>query len=284
MSDVKNKLNQLYDLENCGLAILDSQSCILHCNYSFKKLFGYLKNELINQSIDLIFKDTDNNIINDMLTYANNVNTNHVNKKHINAYHKNSSIISVECSISSSYLKNDEIYFLLIHDMSKLEDTIDDINSIAYYDSLTNIPNRRLFFDRFHIAISQAKRLNHKLGILYIDIDAFKDINDKMGHEAGDILLVEFAKRLVECVRDSDTVARVGGDEFAIILLNIYSRDDIYIAIERILNKNKIPININNYPLKISFSIGLSIYPDSGKKINTLLKKADLDMYKKKQS
>ena len=284
MSIIKNKLNQLYGIENVGLVILNSNYCIENCNYSFRKLFGYSHNEIINQSFEIILKSRNNNIFKDIFSELNISNEKNINKKNIEASHKDKSIITIDLSLSTCSLKNQILYLLLIHDKSKLKDAIVDISNIAYYDALTNIPNRRLFFDRFDVAIKQANRLHHKLGILYIDIDGFKHINDTMGHEAGDVLLVEFSERLKSCIRDSDTVARIGGDEFAILMLNVESNSSISILINRILNKNHSSISVGNDTVKISCSIGMSMYPDSGEKIKTLLRKADLDMYKTKKS
>jgi diguanylate cyclase (GGDEF)-like protein len=151
---------------------------------------------------------------------------------------------------------------------------------LANYDSLTRLPNRRLFRDRFRMAIIQARRKNTSLGLLMIDLDRFKPVNDQYGHANGDILLDAVAKRMKKCLRDSDTLARVGGDEFVAILPMRGSAKDALAVAEKIRLSLCSPFELaDGITVNISCCIGVAIYPDHGKDEDSLLKIADDAMY-----
>jgi len=152
------------------------------------------------------------------------------------------------------------------------------------HDSLTNLPNRILFLDRLKQAIQIGKRYNNYLAVLFIDLDHFKEINDSLGHNIGDKLLVEVAKRMKSVLRVSDTLSRFGGDEFTIIVNYINKVEDLSRIIQTIMDLFKKPIKIENNTLYVNMSIGISIYPNDAKEVNDLLKHADAAMYKAKES
>ena len=156
------------------------------------------------------------------------------------------------------------------------------IQFLAYFDSLTNLPNRTLVQDRLSKGIAGAKRKREKLGVLHLDIDSFKIINDCLGHSRGDELLQAIALRLHACAREEDTVARLGGDEFLIALGPIGSHDDAAIVAERIASELRPPFNLNGNSLSVTCSIGISIFPDHGGDAETLIKHADAAMYASK--
>ena len=158
----------------------------------------------------------------------------------------------------------------------------DRIQFLAYFDSLTNLPNRALVHDRLSKAIAVAKRERQKLGVLHLDIDSFKVINDCLGHSRGDELLQSIAQRLQACAREEDTVARLGGDEFLVALGPINSAADAALVAERIANELKPAFNLNGNSLNVTCSIGISIYPDHGNDVETLIKNADAAMYASK--
>jgi diguanylate cyclase (GGDEF)-like protein/PAS domain S-box-containing protein len=155
------------------------------------------------------------------------------------------------------------------------------IKHYAYYDALTGLPNRRLFTDRMTIALLNAKRYKTKFAIMFIDLDQFKMVNDTLGHEIGDLLLKEVANRLIQCVREGDTVARMGGDEFIILLQDINQAVITRVA-ERIIEKVSKKYNINGKMLFTSPSIGTSLYPQDGEDVESLIKNADMAMYQVK--
>lgn len=153
---------------------------------------------------------------------------------------------------------------------------------MAFYDPLTDLPRRDVFMDRLKVAMADARRNGKKLAVFFIDLDNFKTINDSFGHHTGDKLLKKIAKKLTAYQRESDTVSRVGGDEFVILLPDIISIDDADKVAGRILELFNQPIKINNHELYVTVSIGIAIYPDHGKRERAILKNADIAMYKVK--
>ena len=155
----------------------------------------------------------------------------------------------------------------------------------AHYDSLTDLPNRILFSDHTKYAISQADRQKNKLALLYIDLDDFKPVNDTHGHNVGDLLLKEVAKRIKNCLRKSDTAGRIGGDEFIVLLPKIDNQQDMLNVAEKIRFALNQPFELHGYPtINISSSIGIALYPDHGCDEIQLSKKADNAMYVAKES
>jgi len=148
-----------------------------------------------------------------------------------------------------------------------------------YHDALTELPNRILFRDRISFAMSQANRNNRKIAVMYLDMDRFKVVNDSLGHLAGDKLLQEVSKRLKACIRDSDTLARVGGDEFNLMLADIGSRNDVTNLVNKISLALEDPFIIDGNEVYVTFSIGTAIYPEDGDSGETLIKHADMAMY-----
>ncbi len=149
----------------------------------------------------------------------------------------------------------------------------------AYYDALTGLPNRILFSDRLKLAIAEALRCRQVLAVMFLDLDRFKVINDTLGHETGDLLLKAVTERLTECLRQSDTVSRMGGDEFLFILPEIGGIDQARIVAKKVLDLLLTPIMVGSHELFISASIGISLYPFDGEDIETLVKNADTAMY-----
>ncbi|MCP4129287.1 MAG: bacteriohemerythrin [Gammaproteobacteria bacterium] len=166
-----------------------------------------------------------------------------------------------------------------ISDRKRQEDAIEHQ---ASHDILTNLPNRILMFDRLESSITQMKRSQQKLALMFLDLDDFKRVNDTMGHNVGDVMLIETAQRITHAVRASDTVARLGGDEFLILVPDITARSDAEPIAEKVLTALCKPFLINGMHLPISASIGLAFYPDDGDDAQLLLSKADTAMYQVK--
>ena len=153
------------------------------------------------------------------------------------------------------------------------------INHQAYHDALTDLPNRTLFKDRLGLAITQAQRAEEKLAVMFIDLDRFKLVNDTLGHMRGDELLVSVAGRLKKCLRKGDTLARIGGDEFNILLTSFKSNQDVKTTAQKILAQLNKPFLLDGKEVFISASIGISIYPEHGDSLDLLVKSADIAMY-----
>jgi diguanylate cyclase (GGDEF)-like protein len=159
----------------------------------------------------------------------------------------------------------------------------ESIQHLANHDALTGLPNRRLFNERILLEISHARRDQEKLAVLLFDLDQLKRVNDSFGHDIGDLLLQAVGQRLIGLLRKSDTVARMGGDEFLIILPNLEHPDAAVNTAERILSALSTPFQLEGNHIQITTSIGISIYPDDGEDVSILIKKADTAMYHAKQ-
>ena len=166
--------------------------------------------------------------------------------------------------------------------MTELERSRAALREEATHDPLTGLANRRLFYDRLHQAIRHAHRYGGKMCILYVDLDRFKDINDRHGHHVGDVVLTEVAKRLTSSIRDSDTVARMGGDEFAVLLEAVQGREDCLTAAHNIEQALNADMGLFGLDVVIAASVGLAIYPDDGADEDALLRAADAAMYRVK--
>jgi len=157
------------------------------------------------------------------------------------------------------------------------------IKHLANHDALTGLPNRRLFNERILLEISRAKRNKQKIGVMLFDLDQLKNVNDSYGHNVGDLLLQAVAQRLLGLLRKSDTVARMGGDEFLLILPEMQDQQDAIQTAERILTALSTPFLLEGYEVNITTSIGVSFFPDDGDDAETLIKRADIAMYKAKE-
>jgi len=175
-------------------------------------------------------------------------------------------------------------YVGLFSDITQSKRQQDTLELMAHYDVLTQLPNRALFADRFVQAIAHSKRTDSLLAVCFLDLDHFKPINDNHGHETGDQLLIEVARRIKECVREDDTVSRQGGDEFAILLGGMENFSQCEALLARIHHSLALPFIINDYSLKITASSGVTLYPNDDSDLDTLLRHADQAMYQAKLS
>ena len=168
--------------------------------------------------------------------------------------------------------------------LTRLKHTNEQITQLAHHDNLTALPNRILFYDRLNQEIKKARRNKDSIAVFFLDLDGFKIINDTLGHDVGDALLRETAKRIVACVRDSDTVARIGGDEFTVILPNVKTRNNINPVAERIVEAIATPFMLNGKNCHVTASIGIALYPSNGGMAEQLVKIVDAAMYLAKNS
>ena len=189
--------------------------------------------------------------------------------------------------LSISSLKNSRgtiTHFVsLFHDISETKIKEEQLQFLAFHDPLTQLPNRKLFYDRARVALRTAKRFGRKMGLLYMDMDNFKTINDAYGHPFGDDFLCSVKQIISSICRESDTFARYGGDEFVIILNDIETSHDAIEFSERVINLFKAPLDVRGEKIYTSLSIGLSVFPDDGEDIVTLEKNADMALYEAKR-
>lgn len=180
--------------------------------------------------------------------------------------------------------KGTVVRFIAIHhDITARKRMEEDLSQLAHFDRLTGLPNRALFYDRVERAISEARRAQHGFSLLYLDLDGFKAVNDQHGHEAGDALLCEVAKRLAACVRESDTVGRIGGDEFAVLLRTTNRQEDAIAVAQKIVEALVLPVGLSGFTCRVGASVGMALHPDDGVNVESLLRSADLAMYEAKR-
>jgi diguanylate cyclase (GGDEF)-like protein/PAS domain S-box-containing protein len=195
-------------------------------------------------------------------------------------------LYTVAQSISPLYNDKGELtHFLSVQqDISEKKRLEEEIHYLAYHDPLTHLPNRMLFRDRVQQAIAQAQRTHAKLAVMFIDLDGFKAVNDMHGHNNGDCLLESVAERIRLCVRSGDTVARLGGDEFTVLLRDVKDMESIEGVAQKLLDIAVQPYVLDSEtPATVSFSVGISVYPEDGESFDALLSRADQAMYKAKQ-
>ncbi|MBS3936692.1 MAG: diguanylate cyclase [Sulfuritalea sp.] len=170
-------------------------------------------------------------------------------------------------------------HLAVFHDITRRKEAEEQLRFQAHHDALTELPNRVLFMDRLQLAINQARRYRRHFALLFIDLDRFKDVNDSLGHSAGDQLLGEAAQRLTSCVRETDTVARLGGDEFAIILTEMTDDDEAEQVARRAVALLNQPYPLDAGTARISGCVGIALYPVHGREIEQLLRNADSALY-----
>lgn len=257
-----------------GVVIVDFNRKIQLFNPSSELIFGYSHKEMINQNIKILLPDFDEIPHDGRLQYTE-------------ANRKNGEAFPMEIGVVESKYNRETIFVGMLRDVTERKNAEEAIHKLAYFDGLSGLPNRRLMFDRLQQALLKSIRHKTHMAIIFIDFDNFKQINDSLGHDVGDLLLKEISMRLSGLVRESDTVARLGGDEFILILEDLDSLLDIALCqaesvaegVKAQLNK---PYELNGIVYAGSCSIGIAIANEESIMAAELLKQADLAMYQAK--
>lgn len=197
---------------------------------------------------------------------------------------QNGSMFPMEISVSELRHGRHRLFTAILRDISERKEAEDRIRRLAHHDTLTGLPNRNLLNDRMNHALARIKRHGGHMAVLYVDLDKFKPINDSLGHEAGDSVLQEVAKRLMSCVRSSDTVSRVGGDEFVVVVEEITRQGEAALVARKILDALEQSIPYHEHQCQVGASIGVALFPHDGTTIEEVCKAADLAMYRVKHS
>ena len=288
MKDILKKYPNLAQnvVENTADSILitDNKSKILYLNNSFLKMTGYTSAELINQNASILSSDLHEKEFYRNLFYSV-VKTGHfqgeirVKRKNLEQY---TSFVTIS-KIINEY-GNVTNYVVIARDITKQKNQEKEIHSLAFYDALTSLPNRRLFENNLHDSISRAKRHKEKVAIIFMDMDNFKVINDTYGHKVGDKFLQEVTSRIKSVIREEDTLSRIGGDEFILLIEEVNGIEDAAHAAERVIEQVRKPFDIERNKFFSAVSLGISIYPDDSEHYDTLLEYADKAMYHVKNS
>jgi diguanylate cyclase (GGDEF)-like protein/PAS domain S-box-containing protein len=265
-----------------GIMITDRQSVITDVNPAFSDITGYARDEIIGQTPAILNSGKQSpEYFEDMWS---TLETKGSWQGEIWNRTKEGALIAELLSISTLKDDNGQVqhYVGIFSDITHNKRQQEQLNLLAHYDVLTGLPNRVLFTDRFNRAIAHSKRTQRALAVCFLDLDNFKPVNDNYGHEKGDELLIEVAKRIQEIIREEDTVSRQGGDEFALLLNDIVSTAECEQILTRLLVSLAQPYVIDGLPHKISASIGVTFYPEDDADIDTLLRHADQAMYQAK--
>jgi len=249
-------------------------------NISASDRLGYSRDELLGKNYRFTTATDD---LGNILAAFNEVYTTGIlNKCFINkSICRDGSIVIVESSIGLLRNEHGEVtgFNSVGRDITERKALEQQLADMATHDFLTGLPNRLLLHDRLHVALAQAHRNKNKLAILTLDLDRFKAVNDSHGHHVGDELLKAIGQRLTGIIRSGDTIARMGGDEFLLLMPELHQSDSIASIISKIVEAFKGPFIIEGHRLNISASIGIAVYPDDGMDMDTLMRKSDSAMY-----
>jgi diguanylate cyclase (GGDEF)-like protein/PAS domain S-box-containing protein len=269
-----------------GITIFDADKNILTVNRAFCEMLGYESQDLIGADLDsLQYENQDHEYVSHIRQQIwHHVDQDGYWQGEINERHKSGVEIPVFLSISVVLDEQEHIinYIGINRDISQHKAAEAHIHQLAYYDALTALPNRFLFDDRIEQAINHAQREHHTFALMFLDLDRFKNINDSLGHRIGDSVLIETANRLKKIKRREDTVSRLGGDEFILLLPGTDSDGAAHVA-KNIIRTLSEPFHISQHELLITPSIGICIYPDDGDSAEALIQNADSAMYRAKQ-
>jgi diguanylate cyclase (GGDEF)-like protein/PAS domain S-box-containing protein len=264
-----------------SIVITDSHGAIMWVNDAFTKMTGYSKEEVLGNNPRLLKSGNQPESYYGALWST--ISSGKIWRGEIVNRRKDGTTYSEEMTITPVIRDSGNPanrYFIAIkQDITARKIAERRVQYLAYYDDLTGLANRALLQDRLAKALAAARRQEHKVALLFLDLDGFKDVNDSLGHSVGDLLLQEVAERLKTWVREQDTVARLGGDEFLITVTNVKDVPDAAVAAERLMDAMTAGFVIQGHSLSIGCCIGISIFPEHGADCETLIKNADAAMY-----
>ena len=266
----------LFERNAAGVCVSSHSGVIEDCNETFASMLGYGRNELIGARLNEIYwRPADRLDLEGLLRQVQTLNSVEGELRR-----KDGSRIWAVQNLTVA----GEHHYMTVVDISDRKQAEEKIEFHAYHDVLTQLPNRKLFMDRLMQNLTHCRRAGKGLAVMFIDLDEFKAINDTLGHNAGDEVLLEMSSRLRSCVRADDTVARLGGDEFSIILSELRRPEDAGRVAEKIIAAVQHPMTVNGVPIEVSTSIGIALYPVDGIDPESLLRNADSAMYRAKEA
>lgn len=267
-----------------GIVLINPDGTIESANPATSKIFGYAATELIGHHIEMLMPKPgetkhESCTWEEMISGENSM-IGHC--REVVAIHKSGNLFQLEINVAEMELEGVKHFVGIVRDITERKRAEGKLTQMALYDQLTGLPNRTNFFDKLEFSLSNARRNKSVVALLFIDLDGFKTVNDTLGHAMGDHLLKEVAQRLRANIRESDTVARMGGDEFTVILNNIQDIESTSGMAIKIIDAINQPIEFGGNTGHVGASIGIAIYPDHANSINSLINAADSAMYKAK--
>jgi diguanylate cyclase (GGDEF)-like protein/PAS domain S-box-containing protein len=273
----------MYQNSSEGMMVTDADGKILSVNSAFSRISGYTEEEVTgHRAYELTSGRQDLEFFRKMQGALRHSGRWEGEVWH---QHKSGEHYLVSLRFNAVFDENGDAYrrVALFSDITKKKATEELIWKQANFDTLTGLPNRRMFQERLRQEMKKADRVHLPMALVFIDLDGFKAVNDKLGHAMGDVLLKEVASRLSHCVRSTDTVSRLGGDEFTVILGELKDSADVMRIAQQILAATASPFQLGNEIVRISASIGITLYPEDGQDAEILVKNADQAMYAAKQ-
>jgi diguanylate cyclase (GGDEF)-like protein/PAS domain S-box-containing protein len=284
LQESEKRMRSVLDNVSDGLATIDSAGIIESANPAVIKLFGYSEQELIGRQAEILIATTHRSAFDNYLQRRLSIDIPVSGAHETMGKRKNGSLFPLEFVVSSMQIGSRHLFIATLRDISERKAHTDALEYQALHDALTGLPNRSLFGDRLRQALLGARRNQKMFGVLLLDLDRFKDINDALGHDRGDSLLQEVTARLRGVLRATDTVARLGGDEFAVLTTDAKHPEDVAGTARKILASLDGPFSIGDQMVETGASIGIAMYPVHGDDPSTLLRRADVAMYVAKRS
>lgn len=282
--DIIKQRARAFDYLFDAVVVTDTTGTIVDWNTGSENLYGYSRDDAIGQPVSILHVPEDVDHITAEVIAA--VGKHGKWSGEVRMLHKDGHIGWIE-SMCVPILDDDGQMTGALginRDITSRIEEKERLNNLAHYDQLTEIPNRYLLLDRVTHLIEKAERNNTEFALLYLDLDNFKGINDTRGHAFGDQVLKAIATGIKQSIRNSDTVARIGGDEFVILIEDITDKNDISMIANVLIDTLRTPLTINDDDIKVSGSIGIAVYPDDGLTTDELLASADKAMYKAKET
>ncbi|MCB1190928.1 MAG: EAL domain-containing protein [Leptospiraceae bacterium] len=283
LKESEEKYRQLVESTNDWIVEVDKEGKYVYTNPQVETILGYKPYELIGKTfMDLMTKEEAERVYE---IFAGTIQELGKFERIENiCLHKKGYEIVIETNGSPFFDSDGNLlgYRGINRDITERKKTLKMLDYLAYHDYLTGLPNRLLFNSKLQIAIEEARKKNQKIGILFIDLDKFKNINDTLGHQVGDELLQDISQKLISQIIEKAVLARLGGDEFILYSERVDSLQEINTLAQKILEIFLKPFTINDLELFVTVSIGISLYPEDGEDVHTLIKNADLAMYEAK--
>lgn len=270
-----------------AIITIDQKGKVRNLNPAALKMFGYSKNEVLGQNVKLLMPSKYAEHHDEYLDHYVRTGESKVigTSREVEGQRKDGTVFAVEITVNELREGLERLFTGVVRDITERKKAEERIRFMAHHDPLTKLPNRALYTERLERAIYRAQRSAKPLALMFVDLDKFKPINDQLGHEAGDIVLKAVAERLEHCVRSSDTVARIGGDEFVCILENLDHWESAAIVANKILKALTEPIDVGaGKKATVGASIGISLFPEDGKTMDELSRSADQAMYAVKEA
>ena len=284
LREQKNRFKTIFDTTHMGVALLNLDGRFIRVNQALCELLGYVEDEILTMNFYHLIHPND---LNNFQIHVQQLIDKKIYSYDIEqqCFRKNGEGLWVMSTLSliRDYKEKPLYYIIQIQDITLQKKAEERLHHMAYHDPLTGLANRNKLEQFINNTLAQARRHQQEFALLFLDLDRFKNINDKIGHEAGDLILQIIAERLRSAVRSTDTVARLGGDEFVLVITDVKKTESVALIAQNILKNILQVIVVKGQEIYLTTSIGISLYPFDGYNMQTLMKNADLALYRSKE-